>query len=108
MLGVTIFILRSFVKAALIAILVVFLFRVGWVYTADDVRNNLFINKILNPDYIESVVEKYEDFTEKRKEGGDVIDPEALEDTVKEEIRNKVLDYLNGSTNDGEVPDEIN
>lgn len=110
-LGVTIFILRSFVKAAIVALLVVLLFRIGWVYTGEDIENSMFLNKILHPDFIESIVESYEGFADKRDELGEMIDPETLEETVRDEIKDKVNEYLDGSTDDGTseedmIPDE--
>jgi hypothetical protein len=59
-------------------------------------------NKIFHPDFIESAIQKYDEFTEKRDSLGEIIDPEALEDAVKDGLQDKVDEFLNGNTDNGE------
>lgn len=104
-LGVTMYILKSFIKAALIAMVIVILFKVGWVYTGDDVRNSSFLNNILHPEAIESVIEKYDLFAKRRDSLQEKLDVN-IEESVKDEIGDKIKDYLNKDTDSEDLSEE--
>ena len=81
--------LNSVIKAAIIIFVIVIMFRVGWVYNSRDLREKLWLDKIINQNYQERFYEKYDDFRKKDKESG-VVDTEKIDEIIKEEIEGKI------------------
>lgn len=88
-MGLGLFLLRSLVKATFLAIIVVVIFRIGWVYSADDMINKFHLDKILAPDYIEEFQEGYGKYEDKRKED-ELIDTEEMDNILKKELEEKL------------------
>lgn len=89
----SIFLLKSMVKAALLTVVIMLLFRAGWVYTTDEMVNTFHLDKILNRDSYQEFRLRYEDYKNRRDEDA-IINPDGLEETIKNEIKDKVDDYL--------------
>lgn len=90
---VAIYIFGTTLRIALVAIVVVLIFRMGWVYTGDDIQGQEFWNKILPENVVEFIVEKYDEFSDRRDEGA-IIDAENLEDGVKKEFIDKTNEFI--------------
>lgn len=93
LLGILLFILKSIVKTIIVVVIIAILFRIGWIYTSDDLKNS-FLKNILNEDYIEDISDKYDDYVERRN-NDNIIEPQKIEDTIREEINKKVNQYMN-------------
>ncbi len=59
------FVFKSIFKAIVIAIIITFLFRIGFLWTTDDLRDTKFFN-MLNPETQEKVERFYNDYSAKR------------------------------------------
>lgn len=91
--------LRSIFSAAIIAIVVI-IFRIGFVYSADEIFEKFRLRQFLNPDYSEEIYDKYDSFTEKRK--NQVIDTDRINEKI-EEGKDDILRRL-----DEKIDEEIN
>lgn len=94
-LGILFFVLKSLVKVIIIGIIIAILFGIGWTYTSDDLKNKLFLDKIVNEKYIENIYDKYDNYVDKREKEDNLINPENIEDIIREEIDRKVNEYRN-------------
>lgn len=92
-LGITFYLLKSFIQAIVITFIIVILFRIGWVYTSDDLRSKFSLEKIIPSKYVESIYDKYDDYVNKREEYK-IINPDELEGAIKKELQEKVNQYL--------------
>lgn len=97
-LGITIFILKSLIKAAIVTIVIVLLFRIGWVYNSSDLKDKLLLDKLINPEKMESIYSEYDSYVDKRKEN-EVIDTEGIDNKIREEMNKKVNEYINKKAN---------
>lgn len=97
-LGITIFILKSLIKAAIVIIVIVLLFRIGWVYNSSDLKDKLLLDKFINPEKMESIYSEYDSYVDKRKEN-EVIDTEGIDNKIREEMNKKVNEYINKKAN---------
>lgn len=92
-LGATILILKSLIKAAIVTFIIILLFRIGWVYDSGDLKNNFLLDKLINYQKIESVFTEYEKYVDKRREK-EVIDTEEIDRKIREEMNKKVKEYM--------------
>lgn len=97
-LGILFFVLKSFIKAAIITCIIIILFRIGWTYTSNDLREKLFLDKIIDEKYVEEIYDKYDKYVEKRSNDG-IINTEKLEETVKDEMNKKINEYKESINN---------
>lgn len=106
-LAITFFIIKSFVKAIIITAIIIVLFKIGWGYTSDDLKNKFHLDRFVNP----TIIEKYDDYTKKRKVD-EVIDTDNINKTIDEgldnfenfihnDLEDKVNDFLK-KTNEGD------
>lgn len=89
-------IFKSLLKAGIFAVIVVVLFRVGWIYTSDDLKEKLHLDNFISKEYQEIIFRKYDEFVEKRK-GGEIIDTDKINDTINDnlnKLNEKVDEYI--------------
>lgn len=79
------FLLKSFVKVVIGVIIIALLFKIGFIWNADEISNNLKLNKFLKPEYQEKIETGIEDFVQKRN-ASEIIDANELEKAVKEAV----------------------
>ena len=98
--GALMFLFKSLIKAIIITIVIVTLFRVGWVYTSDDLKNKLHLGEFVNPSYVESLYDGYDDYVNKRDKDN-ILDAKKIDnniqkvdDSLRKEISEKVNQYL--------------
>ena len=93
-IGIAIYIFKTTVRVAIILLVIVYLFRFGWVYQSGDLRGQDLWKKILGEETVEFFYEKYDAFSKKRDENS-VIDAEKVEDGIREEIEERTNEFLN-------------
>ena len=87
-------IFKSLIKAVIITSIIVILFRIGWVYKTDDLKNNFKLDKYVNPNYAEKIYKTYDNYVEKREQNA-IINAEKLEETIRDDVDKKVSEYIN-------------
>lgn len=92
-LGIAIYILKSFIKAIIVTVVIVLLFRIGWVYNSNDLKHKILPDNI-NSEKIENIFSVYDSYVDKRKEH-EVIDTEEIDNMIREEMQKKVDEYIN-------------
>ena len=92
-IGIAIYIFKTTVRVAVIFLIIVYLFRFGWVYQSSDLRGQDLWNKILGEEAVEFFYEKYDAFSKKR-DANSVIDAEKVEEGIRQEIIDKTNHYL--------------
>lgn len=97
--GGAMYLLKSLVKAALLTVVIMVLFRVGWIYSAEEMVNTFRLDKILNKESYTEFRIGYEDYVNKREEDP-IVNPKGLEETIKSEIQNKVYEYFDSLKKD--------
>ena len=90
---VALFLLKSLIKAIIISFVIILLFRIGWVYDSNDLKEKLHVDNFIKSEYIEDVYNKYDDYTNKR-EVDEIIDTKKIDDTISKELDEKVEDYI--------------
>jgi len=95
-ISISFFLLKSFIKAAIVAIIIVILFRIGWVYNSNDLREKLHLDEFIKPQYRETIYDKYDDYKKKREED-EVIDTKGIDNKINEGINgvNNASEELN-------------
>ena len=90
--------LNSVIKAAIVVFVIILMFRVGWIYNSRDLEEKLWLDKIINKEYLNVIYEKYDDFRNRDKKN-EVINTEKIDEIIKEKIENtlseKVEKYIN-------------
>lgn len=99
-LGVLFFLLKSIVRAILVTIVIIFVFKVGWIYTPGDIKEKIPLRWFVNEDHAELLYNKYENYVDKREESS-IIDVYEIEKDIREkgidatkELDRKVDSYL--------------
>lgn len=91
-------ILRSLVKAAIVLIVIVLLFKIGWVYTSEDLKSKFNLDDFVEREHREKLYEGYDNFREKGKKE-EVINTDKINDKVDnlidKNLNDKVKDYIN-------------
>lgn len=86
-------IFKSLIKAAIIVIIMIILFRIGWVYSSNDLKEKLYFDNIIKPEYQESFYNQYDNYKNKR-EKNEVIDTKKMDEEFTKEINKKVQEYI--------------
>lgn len=71
------YIFKSIFKAIIIALIITFLFRIGFLWTTDDLKDTKLFD-ILNPKTQERVERFYDDYSEKR-DGHSILNKDKFE-----------------------------
>lgn len=93
-LGITVFILKSLIKGIIVTIIIILLFRIGWVYSSDDLKDKFLLDKLINTKQVESIFSEYDNYVDKRRKN-EVIDTEEIDKKIREEMNKKVNEYVN-------------
>lgn len=102
-LGLLFYILRSLFQVIVIFLIISFLFGLGWTFNTEDLRDRLFLDRVVESEYLEDFYEKYDDYTEKRNKDR-VLKPDKIEDTIKEELSKKIKDLkIQNKGNDANI-----
>lgn len=92
-LGITVFILKSLIKGIIVTIIIILLFRIGWVYSSDDLKDKFLLDKLINTKQVESIFSEYDNYVDKRRKN-EVIDTEEIDRKIREEMNKKVNEYV--------------
>lgn len=92
-LGITVFILKSLIKGIIVTIIIILLFRIGWVYSSDDLKDKFLLDKFINTKQVESIFSEYDNYVDKRRKN-EVIDTEGIDSKIREEMNKKVNEYM--------------
>lgn len=79
------FLFKSVVKVIIASCLITLLFKIGFIWNADEIINNLRLNQFLKPEYQEKIETGLEGFVEKRN-NNEIIDANEIEKAVKEAV----------------------
>lgn len=89
--------LKSLFKAGIVIFIFVILFRVGWVYTSNDLKEKLHLDSLIKEEYQEGFFNKYDDYSKRRKED-EIIDTENMNNEIDNQLKNlndKVDNFIN-------------
>lgn len=92
-LGVAFYFIKSFIQAVFVTLLVVLIFRVGWVYSADEVIHLFRLDSIMEEEKVEEFEIFFEDFR-KRSSENQILIPEKIDNALEEELREKMDEFL--------------
>jgi len=84
--AVVAFLVKSFIKVVIIAIVIYVLFHLGFIWGVDDLNSKLHLDKFFNPDVHEQIQSEYENFGEKREEYS-VVDTEEIKRVVDDTLQ---------------------
>lgn len=80
---ITMAILKSIVRAVLVGFLALIIFRIGWVYNADELFDRFKLKEVINEEYQEDIYDKYDSFSKKRDDKS-VINSQNIDNNIKE------------------------
>lgn len=89
---VGIFILKSVIKAIILGIVILIVFRIGWVYDADDIITKFHLNKVLKPEHVEEFQKGYSHYEDEREKDA-IVDAKQLDEYIKRELKEKVNNF---------------
>lgn len=93
---IAMFILKSIIRAILIGLLALVVFRVGWVYSADELFEKYKLREVITEEYQDDIYNKYNEYTEKR-DSNMIIDTEKIDNKLQEkefEIKKELNEKL--------------
>lgn len=90
-------ILKSLIKAIITSIIIILLFRIGWVYSSDDLKEKLHLDTFISPKYQEDFYNKYDDYKD-RREKDEIINTREINNKIDEQIDEKVKKYLENNS----------
>lgn len=91
--SIALFLLKSIIKAIIISFVIIILFRIGWVYNSNDLKEKLHFDKFIKSEYIEDIYDKYDNYTN-RREKDEIIDTKKIDNAISEELDKKVNKYI--------------
>lgn len=92
-ISVLAFLLKSFVKVFLAFIIIALLFKIGFIWTPDEIINNLKLDRFVKSEYQERLEDGLNGLVDKRKDN-EIIDANEIENVVKEVIDAKTQEAL--------------
>lgn len=99
--AIVFYLLRSIIATIIVVVIAVIIFKIGWVYSADELFEKFKLNEIINPKYQEEFYDKYSEYEDKRSKD-EIISTDKINDLldegeskIREELRKKVDEYLN-------------
>lgn len=98
-------IFRSIIASIAAVIVGVMIFRIGWVYDADQLFQKYNLNSILNDQQQKQVYDAYDRFTKRRDEHAivdtDLIDKQITEkeDEIKQELEDRINERIKNNVN---------
>lgn len=94
--GIIIYITKSLIKAIILSYVIITIFKFAWLYTPEDIAENIMIKTLLPEDKIEVLVDKYSIYADKRDEIS-IFSREDIEESV-DEIKNNIENQINENT----------
>mgnify|MGYP001438209130 CR=1 FL=1 len=85
------YLLKSFIQVVLVAGLIFLLFHIGYVWSGDDLKEHLHIDKWMDDGTIQKVEEHYQSFSKKREELA-IVDTKKIQIIVKQELQEALSD----------------
>lgn len=107
--GMAIFLLKSSVRLIIAVTIIVVLFRIGWVYSAEDIFVRFKIGEFIQSKYYDDVYDVYDDYSKKRQENT-IVDTDKINEKInegKERIVNKSKNLIQNIPSEEEIREKI-
>lgn len=86
LVAVVAFLVKSFIKVVIIAIIIYVLFHLGFIWGVDDLNSKLHLDKLFKPDVHEQIQNEYGNFGDKREEYG-IVDTDEIKKVVDDTLQ---------------------
>lgn len=94
--SIIIYITKSLIKAVILAYVIITVFKFAWIYTPEDISENIMIRNVLPEEKIEVLVDKYSIYANKRDEISIFKRDDILKktDEIKDNIEKQINDEI--------------